>query len=249
MMDIVFLGADAWRPEGLESDTVSLLINGSLMIDTGWHPVHNLIREGKSPDDIQTLLLTHLHQDHRIGLTQMMFWLLNSHLDASGIEIKGVEGVDRIVDMALEYAGKSEYYSSVPGPQVGIIGPGERFERCGVTIETAQSHHAVNGVMYAFSDGERRVVYSGDTAPHADTEALATGADILIHECSYGARGPEGENHWGHSGADEAARIALKCGVKRLILVHCDPKYNEDALKAAREIFPDTERAYTGMRI
>ena len=47
-MEILFLSADGCRPEGVESDTVSLIINKEIMVDTGWHAVHNLLREGIS---------------------------------------------------------------------------------------------------------------------------------------------------------------------------------------------------------
>ena len=41
------------RPAGPESDTVSLLlINGQIMVDTGWHPVHNLMREGVPVENV-----------------------------------------------------------------------------------------------------------------------------------------------------------------------------------------------------
>ncbi len=250
-MEILFLGADAWRPENAGSDTVSLLINGTVMVDTGWHPVHNLLREGRSPEDVSTLLLTHLHQDHRIGLPQMLFWLLNGMHDASGLEIMGVEGVGSMADTALEFAGKDEFFRESPGPSVKTIRAGEVFERSGLRVETERSHHAVPGLMYAFTgeDG-KRVVYSGDTAPNRDTIAFARGADILIHECSFGAAVPEGsDNACGHSGAVEAAQIARISGVRELVLVHCNPLYSAAALAAARSVFPATVRAESGMVI
>ncbi|MBO4367170.1 MAG: MBL fold metallo-hydrolase [Clostridia bacterium] len=250
-MEVLFLGADAWRPEGVESDTVSLLIGGKIMMDTGWHPVHNLLREGRRPEDVSALLLTHLHQDHRIGLPQMLFWLLNTFHDASSLEILGVDGVVKMADTALEFAGKNEFYRDCPGPEVRTIGAGQVFERSGIRIETARSHHAVDGLMYAFTgDDGRRIVCSGDTAPNRDTICFAKGADILIHECSFGAAVPEGsDNACGHSGAVEAAQIARLSGVGLLVLVHCDPALSEAALKAAGAVFPHTIRAESGMKL
>ena len=248
-MELLFLSADAWRPEGLESDTVSLLLNGQLMVDTGWHPVHNLIREGYRPEDVKTLLFTHLHQDHRIGLPAILFWLLNSHQAADMLEIMGIEGTEEITRMALEYAGKSTYYEKAPAPAVRTIAPGDTFERCGLRIETAPSHHAVPGIMYRFTDAEGHVlVYSGDTEPHEDTLRLAKGADVLIHEHSYGAK-TAGDNHWGHSGAEDAAEIAKEAGVGKLFLVHSDPAFIAESVECARRIFPDTERAYSGLKM
>ena len=71
-MELRFLSADGWRPEGVESDTVSLLLNGEVMVDTGWHAVHNLLREKIPIENVRTLLLTHLHQDHFGGFVHLV---------------------------------------------------------------------------------------------------------------------------------------------------------------------------------
>jgi len=250
-MEILFLSADGWKPDKNEVDTVSLLIDGHIMVDTGWHAVHNLLRENVEIRMVDTLLLTHLHQDHRMGLPAMLFYLLNSYQDASTISIYGVEGVEKIVSMALEYAGKDRDYPHAPAPKVKTIQAGDPLKAGNLFVETAHSHHAVPGLMYRFTDNEgHRLVYTGDTAPSAEAIEFARGADILIHEHSWGAVRPvDDPNAPKHSSAEDAAICAREAGVKQLYLVHSSPAAIEESLEKARSIFPETYRAKAGDRI
>lgn len=250
-MEICFLSADGWRPEGAESDTVSLLVNGTVMVDTGWHAVHNLLREGVDIADVRTLLVTHLHQDHCMGLPALLFYWLNCHWDLNELSIYGPAGIEEIVHKALDYAGKYRDYADASEPRVHVLAPGESLHAAGVTICTAVSHHAVPGLMYRFEDEQGHVLaYSGDTAPSQDTVCFAHGADVLIHEQSWGAVRPEGANPAnGHSSAEEAAHVAREAGVQQLYLVHAAPDTEKASLLCAQPIFPQTLRAHAGMRI
>jgi ribonuclease Z len=98
----------------------------------------------------------------------------------------------------------------------------------------------------------RTLVYSGDTRPHLSVIAAARGADLLVHEATFGGDEMERARETGHSTAAEAARVALDAGVHRLVLTHISSRYNRDAaelLAEARAVFPETVIARDGMTI
>ncbi|MFH1424731.1 MAG: ribonuclease Z [archaeon] len=97
----------------------------------------------------------------------------------------------------------------------------------------------------------KSIVYSGDTAPCDGLIEFSKNADLLIHEATYTDELKDKAENREHSTARQAAEIAKKANVKRLILTHISGRYKETTqlLKEARGVFENTEVAEDLMKI
>lgn len=122
-----------------------------------------------------------------------------------------------------------------PGPDFGVLQRGGEVELADGTF--VRSEQVVGETRRG-----RRVVYTGDTAPCDATVEAATGADLLIHEATFGddeaARAVETK----HSTARQAAEVAREAGVELLCLTHISSRYfGKELREEAREVFANTE--------
>ena len=97
----------------------------------------------------------------------------------------------------------------------------------------------------------RKIVYSGDTRPCMNLVRLAENADLLIHDATLDDELAEKAYEDGHSTPSQAAEIARKAGVDRLVLTHISARYKsaEKLLEQAKKVFPNVFVAEDFMKI
>lgn len=114
----------------------------------------------------------------------------------------------------------------IEGPDIGALLRGE----------------TVNGIDALSVIGPPRpgrcVVFSGDTAPCANTRNAAYQADLLIHEATFGDDEQARAKKTGHSTARQAAELAAESGAKRLVLTHVSAREHwKTLLQQAKEAY------------
>jgi len=139
---------------------------------------------------------------------------------------------------------RAEALGVPPGPLFGELQHGRPVEVGGRLVRPEQ-------VMDEPRRG-RAVVVTGDTRPSPETVAAARGADLLIHEATFGdaERGRAAETF--HSTAREAARVAREAAVGQLLLTHLSTRYDRDPsplVQQAREEYPAVDVAHDGLEL
>lgn len=128
------------------------------------------------------------------------------------------------------------------GPLFGRLHRGERVEVDGVAIKP--------GALVGPPRPGRRVVYTGDTRPSPLIVERSRGADVLVHEATFGTEEAQRAHETWHSTALQAAQVARDAGVRRLFLTHLSARYSDQpaALEAeAREVYPGARVAHDGL--
>jgi ribonuclease Z len=90
----------------------------------------------------------------------------------------------------------------------------------------------------------RKFSFVTDTLAFPEISAEVAGSDFFVCEGMFEQELEESAREKKHMTAEQAARLALAAGVKKLALIHYSPRYNEynlkQLLKEAQAIFPDT---------
>ncbi len=100
----------------------------------------------------------------------------------------------------------------------------------------------------------RKIVYTGDTRPCESVIEASKDADLLIHEGTLSEETQRYAIDYMHSTAAEAAEVAKKASVRKLILTHLSARYSDlggasKLEEEARSVFENTEVARELMTI
>ncbi|MCJ7479366.1 MAG: ribonuclease Z [Candidatus Nanohaloarchaeota archaeon QJJ-7] len=134
---------------------------------------------------------------------------------------------------------KMEDHGLESGPEIGKVKNGETVEIDGEEYGPGDLCEKVPG---------RKIVYTGDTAAHERIVEAAEGADVLIHEATVTQEMLKGRASR-HSSSLQAAEMAKRADVDKLILTHFSRMFDKDPsplLEEAQEVFEDTELAEDG---
>ena len=119
------------------------------------------------------------------------------------------------------------------------------FYAGGVHIQTQYLNHTAPALGYRLTVGGVTVVYASDhepfwwpgtryrstgLLPHPGDQrhlAFLEGADVLIHDAQFLDREYPARRGWGHSPVEYVTEMAVRAGVRQLVLFHHDPAHDD----------------------
>jgi ribonuclease BN (tRNA processing enzyme) len=248
MITLHVLGAGGAVPTPTHSPAAYwLVVDGDpILMDPGPGALVRLVKSGAAPrgvDEISTVLLTHLHPDHTGDLVALLFALHSPVPETTDpITLYGPRGLLNFLGQLKEIYGRwieprrREFIVTEIGPGDTVAFPGGgRVEA--FSVEHPQDRLSEVALGYRFLDGDGRVlVFSGDTGPSEGLEKAATGADLLLVECSC----PDHLATGGHLTPSQVGALCATALPRRVVLTHQYP----DA--AALDLAPLVNEFYAG---
>jgi ribonuclease BN (tRNA processing enzyme) len=220
-VELIILGSGTGVPSLRRGSPASLVKadNQSILLDGGSGALARMLQAGVTYKDVDAVLYTHIHPDHCADLVPLIFACKYQEepreKDLLIIGGKGFrdyfEGLRWVHGSWIESETFRIHIREVLADEVQI---GD------IQVTTLPLEHAPESVGYRVTSAQgKTLVYSGDTDYCPNVVELATGADLLLLECSF----PEGMKVKGHLTPALAGRIAREAGCKRLCLTHFYP--------------------------
>ncbi|MFX1253408.1 MAG: MBL fold metallo-hydrolase [Promethearchaeota archaeon] len=235
------MGTNGWYSTD-QGNTVCIYISTDkydIILDAGdgFYKIDKYVK-GDKPIKI---LLSHFHLDHILGLH-----ILSKFRFKKEINIYGYSGIKEALTTLLNHP-YSAPIAKLP-LDISLNELNEGTINLPFKLTCFLLKHSAPCLGYRIEIDEKIIVFCTDTGICDNLYKLAKGADVFITECSYKI----GQEKWGwpHLKPEEAAKIALESGVKKLILTHFDASIylksinRKEAEKEARKIFPNTISAY-----
>ncbi len=121
--------------------------------------------------------------------------------------------------------------------------------RQGADFVTSNGEIIPNELITSEADASRSYVFCSDTAYYEPIVDFIKGADVLYHETTFMNNKADAAAEKFHSTTGQAAEIASKAGVGKLLIGHFSARYKdaEPLLREAREVFSESYIAEEGM--
>ncbi len=246
-MKIHFLGTNGWFDTKETGSTMCTLLETKeayIVFDVGFG-VHKLDKYIKDDRPIY-VFISHFHLDHVCGFHVMPKFKFKQKMTMVYQDDPSSIAAFKNLTSHPFCASVKQYSFPVETMKVKSGGHTKPIE-----FECLPLQHTDPCLGYRVYVEGKVIVYCSDTAPCENSIRLAQGADVLLHEASLSVGKTDAK--WGHSNPVEAAGIAKKAGVKKLVLTHfagsCYTSLSQrkSGVSAAKKIFTNTIMATDGL--
>ncbi len=241
MIEIILTGTGSPMVDPNRAGPSTLVKAGEtiFLADCGRGVLMRAAAVGVGAANLTAVLLTHLHSDHITDLSDVITTRWITSLVPAPLPIIGPPGTRAVVEATLaalapDISYRIGHHADITAPPevtVTEYTAGQVFHDGGVRIIAAATDHRPVEPTIAFRiefDGTS-VVLAGDSVPCATLDALASGADALVHtairkdlvEQVPVQRLTDILDY--HSSVEQAAATAARAGVQTLVLTHYVP--------------------------
>jgi ribonuclease Z len=189
-----------------------------------------------------------------VGALRRVFGRLSYDLEL--VEVRADEQLERdgyrLETFAVAHGVTAVGWTVVEGPRpgqfdvaaadaLGVAPPQRGLLQRGESVTVADGRVVTPDAVLGPARAGRKIVITGDTAPADTVIAAAEGADLLVHEATFGDEEQDRAQETLHSTATQAAVVARAAGVGLLALTHVSPRYfGAELAHEARTVFPET---------
>ncbi len=209
----------------------SILIDDSLLLDCGEGTTQKLISLN-CINSIENICLTHLHNDHFLGIFSMLwyYWIISQRKNA--LKIIGPPNTDSTItsilklintpDDAIKFDLKFEILRNTDKIQI--------FKLLNYNIKSIRVVHTPIAFAYRIENinSKKSICYVGDSSSCENIINLAKKCDVLICESTFPDEYKKFAHKYGHCTPSDAAEIANQAEIKTLILTHISAVFQNE---------------------
>lgn len=233
-IDLVVLGSTGSFP-GPDKPCSGYLFkgpDGNLLVDLGPGTMGNL-QKFHDMDDIDAVLITHLHPDHYSDLFVFAIYLEFFSKRTRPLRLLGPKGSrERLSSMKWQSdAGLPDIFTYEELPTNGS------FELAGFNVSTCINCHSepANALRIStLSNPPVSITYTSDTALCDEVTQLSMNSDLLLAESTW-LEAPI-PDQVGHMTPKDAAILARTSGSKELVLTHIWPHVDPEICRQEAEL-------------
>lgn len=252
-MNLIVLGSGTSVPHAKRASAAHWLEteSGNVLLDMSADAPHRMAEEQLDWAHLQAIWISHFHLDHWGGVAPFLFATRSAPQTQSRtkpLRIFGARGLRKIVE-AINGANNYRLLQQPFPVEVIEVDPESDFELVpGLEAKTFSTPHTNESLAIRLKDRSGSVlVYTSDNGYSDELVEFATGADVLLMECSFVQDKPV-KTHLELADAMKVAKIAEP---RKLVLSHLYPEWDGIDLAAEAKRFWTGEiiQAYDGLRL
>jgi ribonuclease Z len=190
-----------------------------VLMDIGPGTLSRMANQGVNYQDLDYILLTHLHPDHTLDLLTF-FQASNSAPGWKRTEpltiVSGYGSENFLHQLFCIFEGTEPESFDLAIYELGR----DNLSFEGWSLSTELTGHTENSLAFRISEGDKSIVYSGDAAQTEGLLRLAQDGDVLLCECSL----PSEMATPDHLTPEQVGQLARDARVSRVVLTHLYPQ-------------------------